>query len=93
MIFTVAMFLDHNLQGHNLGFVYKLCNHFWGSHCPKSQARSIDLTVTAVMTGGTQLVQGAYLTGGGDTRFCRESSKSLRFWGEILNHQEINMED
>ena len=27
------------------------------------------LTVTAVMTGGTQLVQGAHLTGG-DTRFC-----------------------
>ena len=33
--------------------------------------RSTNLTVTAVMTGGTQLVEGAYLTGG-DTRFCRE---------------------
>ena len=27
------------------------------------------------MTGDTQLVEGAHLTGG-DTRFCRESNKS-----------------
>ena len=31
------------------------------------------------MTGGTQLVEGAHLTGG-DTRFCRESSKSHGFY-------------
>ena len=36
---------------------------------------SIILTVTAVMKGGTQLVEGGRLTGA-DTRFCRESSKS-----------------
>ena len=42
-------------------------------------ARSSFLTVTAVMTGGTQLVEGAHLTGG-DTRFCRESSKSPGFY-------------
>ena len=41
--------------------------------------RSFFLTVTAVMTGGTQLVEGAHLTGG-DTRFCRESSKSRGFY-------------
>ena len=44
--------------------------------------RSTNLTVTAVMTGGTQLVEGAYLP---DTRFCRESSKSRVFGG--WNHQ------
>ena len=43
-------------------------------------SRSTNLTVMAVMTGGTQLVEGAHLTGG-DTRFCRESSKSRLFWG------------
>ena len=32
-------------------------------------------TLTAVMTGITQLVRGVHLTGG-ETRFCRESSKS-----------------
>ena len=40
--------------------------------------RSTNLTVTAVMTGVTQLVEGAYLP---DTRFCRESSKSRVFGG------------
>ena len=45
--------------------------------------RSTNLTVTAVMTGGTQLVEGAHLPGG-DTRFCRESSKSRFFGGEII---------
>ena len=35
------------------------------------KARSSFLTVTTIMTGGTQLVEGAHLTGG-DTRFCRE---------------------
>ena len=33
--------------------------------------------------GGTQLFEGAHLTGG-DTHFCRESSKSRGFWGEII---------
>ena len=37
--------------------------------------RSSFLTVTVVMTRGSQLVEGSHLTGG-DTRFCRESSKS-----------------
>ena len=37
--------------------------------------QSTFLTLTAVMTGGTQLVEGAHLTSV-DTRFCRESSKS-----------------
>ena len=41
-------------------------------------ARSSFLTVTAVMAGGTQLVEGAHLTGG--KRFCRESSKSRGFY-------------
>ena len=52
-------------------------------------SRSSFLTVTAVMTGGTQLVEGAYLTGG-DTRFCRESSRSRGFYDR---GSEINMED
>ena len=42
-------------------------------------ALSIILTVTAVMTWGTQLVEGEHLTGG-DMRFCRESSKSGGFY-------------
>ena len=40
-----------------------------------SNPRSSFLTVMAIMTGGTQLVDEAHLTGG-DMRFCRESSKS-----------------
>ena len=57
--------------------------------------RSSFLTATAVMTGGTQLVEGAHLTGG-DTRFCRESSKSLGFYRGSENTipcREKNMED
>ena len=44
-----------------------------------SEARSSFLTVMAVMTGGTQLIEWAHLTGG-DTRFCCESSKSREFY-------------
>ena len=41
----------------------------------KLKPQSINRTVTVVMTGGTQVVEGARMTGG-DTRFCCESSKS-----------------
>ena len=41
------------------------------------------------MAGGTQLIfEGAHLTGG-DTRFCRESSKSRGFLGMPLAAQEF----
>ena len=50
------------------------------------RARSINLTVTAVMTGGTQLVEGAHLTGG-DTRFYLHSR--TEFW-QVVN-KNINM--
>ena len=51
-------------------------------HCT---ARSIILTGTAAMAGGTQLFEGTHLTGG-KTRFCRKSSKCRnyrRFLGQI----------
>ena len=50
------------------------------------RARSINLTVTAVMAGGTQLVEGAHLTGG-DTRFCRVSSKSCGLYDRGVKTQ------
>ena len=45
----------------------------------KVDTRSSFLSVTAIMTGSTQLFEGAHLTGG-VTRFCRESSKSHGFY-------------
>ena len=51
--------------------------------CPP---RSYKVTPTAPMGGGTQLLEGAHLTGG-NTRFCRESSKCRDygfFWGKII---------
>ena len=57
-----------------------------GSHSSEKKhqlylyARSTFLTATAAMAEGTQLFEGAHLTGG-DPRFCRESSKSRGFWG------------
>ena len=49
------------------------------------------LTVMAVMTGGTQLVEVTHWTGG--TRFCRESIKSRVFYdrGSENTLQKINM--
>ena len=41
-------------------------------------ARSIILTATAAMAGGTQMSEGAHLTSG-STRFCRESSKCRNY--------------
>ena len=48
--------------------------------------QSIILTATAAMAGGTQLFEGAHLTGG-NMRFCRESSKCrnyVLFVGEVI---------
>ena len=45
-----------------------------------TRSRSIIVIATAAMAGGTQLFEGAHLTGG-DTRFWRKSSKSRRFLG------------
>ena len=53
-----------------------------------SESRSIILTATAAMAGGTQLFEGAHLTGG-NTRFCRESSKCHNyalFVGQIIKY-------
>ena len=50
--------------------------------------RSIILTATAAMAGGTQLFEGAHLTSG-NTRFCRESSKCCNyafFVGQIIRY-------
>ena len=56
-----------------------------------SPPRSIILIATAAttaMAGGTQLFEGAHLTGG-NTRFCRESSKCRNyalFVGQIIKY-------
>ena len=55
----------------------------WSSH-----PRSIILTATAAMAGDTQLFEGAHLTGG-NTHFCRESSKCPNlalFVGQIIKY-------
>ena len=54
-----------------------------------SLSRSIILTATAAMAGGTQLFEGAHLTGGNNTRFCCEPSKCRNyafFVGEIIKY-------
>ena len=48
--------------------------HVWSHPQLCDAAYTINLTATAAMAGGTQLVEGAHLTGG-NTRFCCESSK------------------
>ena len=53
-------------------------------------ARSIILTATAAMAGGTQMSEGAHLTSG-NTRFCRESSKCRNyalFVGQIIKYAQ-----
>ena len=57
-------------------------------HEPSAFPRSIILTATAAMAGGTQLFEGAHLTGG-TMRFCRESSKCRNyalFVGQIIKY-------
>ena len=54
----------------------------------KVVARSIILTATAAMATGTQLFEGAHLTGG-NTRYCCESSKcrnNALFVGQIIKY-------
>ena len=56
--------------------------------CLVPNTRSIILTATAAMAGGTQLFEGAHLTGG-NTRFCRETSKYRNyalFVGQIIKY-------
>ena len=60
--------------------------HVWSHPQLCDAAYTINLTATAAMAGGTQLVEGAHLTGG-NTCFCRESNKCrdhAGFWGEII---------
>ena len=52
--------------------------HVWSHPQLCDAAYTINLTATAAMAGGTQLVEGAHLTGG-NTRFCHESSKSRNY--------------
>ena len=62
--------------------------HVWSHPQLCDAAYTINLTATAAMAGGTQLVEGAHLTGG-DTHFCREPSKCCNyalFVGEILRN-------
>ena len=51
-------------------------------------SRSTFLIATAAMAGGTQLFEGVHLTGG-DTRSCRESSKSSVFFGGAFGNVSI----
>ena len=46
---------------------------------------SINVTATAVITGGTQLVEGEHLTGG-EMLFCSKSSKSCVFFLLIFSN-------
>ena len=62
--------------------------HRKNPHEPSAFPRSIILTATAAMAGGTQLFEGAHLTGG-TMRFCRESSKCRNyalFVGQIIKY-------
>ena len=57
-----------------------------------TRSRPIIVIATAAMAGGTQLFEGAHLTGG-NTRFCRESSKCRNyalFVGQIIKYAQTN---
>ena len=58
-----------------------------------TRSRSIIVIATAAMGGGTQLFEGAHLTGG-NTHFCRESSKCRNyalFVGQIIKYALQNI--
>ena len=64
--------------------------HIWSHPQLCDAAYTINLTATAAMEGGTQLVEGAHLTGG-NTRFCCESSKGRNyspFVGDIIKYEK-----